>query len=281
MCNQTCLHCHLEAGPQRDEIMSLETARQVVEFALKGDFQVLDITGGSPEMHPDVRGLVESLASCAPRVLFRSNLAALSQAENDDLVSLLRAHRIVIIGSLASTDRGQTESQRGKGSWERSLVALRKLNDLGYGVEGTGLELNLVSNPTGAFLPPPQSRAEHEFKRKLLQHHGIVFNNLYTFANSPLGRYKKWLIESGNYESYMQRLETSFNPSAVDHVMCRSLVSVSWDGFLYDCDFNQVLGLHLGARRRHVSEVTRPVLEGIPITTADHCYACTAGSGFG
>jgi radical SAM/Cys-rich protein len=212
--------------------------------------------------------------------MFRSNLSALIDAKRDHLMALLKAKRVVIVASFPSLNEAQADSQRGDGVFEKSIAALQKLNGLGYGREETGLELDLVCNPTGAFLPSPQDQVTRRFREVLLKKWGIVFNKLYTFANVPLGRFRRWLEETGNLESYMGRLASSFNACAVQGLMCRTLVSVSWDGYLYDCDFNLARGLHMGKRRTHVSEMAGPPPEGSPIAVADHCYTCTAGAGF-
>jgi radical SAM/Cys-rich protein len=280
LCNQVCRHCHLEAGPGRQEVMDLKTIDDVVAYARRAHFQVVDITGGAPEMNPNLEYLLENIVSLAPKVMLRSNLTALTDQARDSLIDLCKTRQVAIVASLPSVNASQTESQRGKGVLDKSIVTLKRLNTLGYGQEGTGLELDLVSNPTGAFLPVSQCQAEKKFKGDLERKWGIVFNNLYTFANVPLGRFRKWLKESGNLEKYMQKLVTSFNPSTLDGLMCRTLVSVSWDGYLFDCDFNLARGLYLGGHRKHVSQMGGLPAPGMPIATGDHCYGCTAGSGF-
>jgi radical SAM/Cys-rich protein len=224
--------------------------------------------------------LIEGLSPLSQRLMFRSNLSALIDAKRDHLMTLLKAKRVVIVASFPSLNEAQADSQRGDGVFEKSIAALQKLNGLGYGREETGLELDLVCNPTGAFLPSPQDQVTRRFREVLLKKWGIVFNKLYTFANVPLGRFRRWLEETGNLESYMGRLASRFNACAVQGLMCRTLVSVSWDGYLYDCDFNLARGLHMGKRRTHVSEMAGPPPEGSPIAVADHCYTCTAGAGF-
>ncbi len=280
LCNQACRHCHLEAGPDRTELMSIETMKQVVEYARACSFQVVDITGGAPELNPDLPYLVENIAPLTPRLLMRSNLTAMAENFSADLMDLFKKVRPVIMASLPSTNVSQTESQRGAGVGQKSIDMLRRLNDLGYGHEGTGLDLNLISNPVGAFLPVSQAQAEKQFKRVLQRKWGITFSNLYTFANVPLGRFRQWLKQSGNFDTYMQRLCESFNPCALEGLMCRNMVSVSWDGYLYDCDFNLAGGIHLGGRQTHVSGMEGPPDPGSLIAVGDYCYACTAGSGF-
>jgi radical SAM/Cys-rich protein len=280
LCNQLCRHCHLVAGPGRVEIMSAETIEQVVAYAHRGRFETADITGGAPELNPDLVALVEKLSYAIPRVILRSNLTVLNESERDYLMDFCKEHRVVIVASFPSLDLSQLESQRGRGTFQESITVLNRLNSLGYGQEGSGLELDLVSNPTGAFLPPSQIQVEERFRREMERRWGIVFNHLYTFANVPLGRFRSWLERSGNFEKYMERLASQFNPNALEGLMCRSLVSVSWDGYLYDCDFNLAEGLPIDGRMIHVSEMAGPPEPGTPIVVSDHCYACTAGTGF-
>jgi radical SAM/Cys-rich protein len=260
--------------------MNRQTIDEVLAYSGRAPFETVDITGGAPEMNPSLGHLIENIAPLTPRIMLRSNLTALADYQTDSLTDLCRKHRVVVVASLPSVNPSQTDSQRGKGVWEKSIHVLRKLNEIGYGHEGTGLELNLVSNPTGAFLPTRQCQAEKRFKNDLKRKWGLVFNNLFAFANVPLGRFRAWLEASGNLERYMQKLSTSFNPSTVQGLMCRTSVSVSWDGYLFDCDFNLARGAYLGARRRHISEMEGTPAPGSPIPAGDHCYACTAGSGF-
>lgn len=280
LCNQNCRHCHLDAGPGRKENMTRETMLAVVDYARRSRFDVIDITGGAPELNSHVETLVVQMAALAPCVMFRSNLSALNSAKGEGLMQVLKDNRVVVVASLPSLNASQTESQRGKGIFNISIETLLKLNRLGYGKEGSGLELNLVSNPSGAFMPAPQDQAEARFRRILGKNWGICFNNLFSFANVPLGRYREWLNRSGNFALYMEKLASSFNPCAVPDVMCRTLVSVSWDGYLYDCDFNLARGIHMGGEKTHVSEMDGLPEAGDTIATSDHCYACTAGSGF-
>jgi radical SAM/Cys-rich protein len=280
LCNQACRHCHLSAGPGRKENMDSEMADAVIAYAERSCFDTIDITGGAPELNPNVVKLIERLSPHAPRLMFRSNLSALNDGSRDDLMDSLKAKRVVIVASFPSVNEAQADSQRGDGIFKKSVDILRKLNTLGYGHQETGLELDLVCNPTGAFLPAPQEQLTKRFREVLMNKWGIVFNNLFAFANVPLGRFRKWLEEKGNLESYLGRLASCFNACAVEGLMCRTMVSVSWDGYLYDCDFNLAKGLHMGKRKRHVSEMAGPPSAGIPIAVADHCYTCTAGAGF-
>lgn len=277
-CNQACRHCHQEAGPDRREAMAPGTMEAVAAYAERARFAAIDVTGGAPELVPGIGPFVERLAAAAPRLLFRSNLTAL--AGREELIGVLAASGAAVVASFPSLSRSQADAQRGAGTWEASLRALERLNAAGYGREGTGLELDLVSNPAGAFLPPAQGPAEERFRVELERRRGVRFNRLYAFANVPLGRFRGWLEASGNLEAYLRRLAGAFNPCAVDGVMCRTLVSVGWDGFLHDCDFNLAAGLPLGGRRTHVSELADPPAVGSAVATGDHCYACTAGSGF-
>lgn len=280
LCNQVCRHCHLEAGPNRSEIMNKKTIDEVVAYAERASFPVVDITGGAPEMNPRLGYLIETIAPLTPRLMMRANLTALAKENTDYLLGLCTAHRVVIVASFPAVSASQADSQRGKGVLATSVAMLGKLNRLGYGRDGSGLELNLVSNPTGAFLPVSQSQAEKKFKADLQRKWGLFFNNLFTFANVPLGRFLTWLANSGNLDSYMQKLSASFNPCTVGSLMCRTFVSVDWQGYLYDCDFNLSRGVYLGGCRRHVSEMDGLPEPGTRIPTGNHCYACTAGSGF-
>ncbi|MBF8260114.1 MAG: radical SAM protein [Actinobacteria bacterium] len=279
-CNLSCRHCHLEAGPGRKEIMSRETMGEVIAFARRVSFREADITGGAPEMVPDLPFLIEGLAPIVPRIMLRTNLTALAGREREALLDLCIAKRVVLMASFPSTDPAKTDLQRGQGVADAGIAMLGKLNAKGYGVEGTGLELNLVSNPVGAHLPADQARAERKFKLDMLRKWGVTFNRLFSFANVPMGRYRKWLIDSGNHDGYMKTLAESFSPCTVGGLMCRTLISVSWDGFLFDCDFNLAAGRFNAGRRTHVSDVPGMPQSGIPIENGDYCYACTAGSGF-
>ncbi|MBW2615441.1 MAG: arsenosugar biosynthesis radical SAM protein ArsS [Deltaproteobacteria bacterium] len=280
LCNQTCLHCHLSAGPGRKENMNSQTLDQIVDYAGRSSFEIIDITGGAPELNHNIVNLIERLSPLAPRIMIRSNLSALNDGRREHLFELFKEHRVVVVASFPSLNEAQTESQRGHGIFSISISALKKLNALGYGEDGSRLELNLVSNPTGAFLPSSQPETERRFRQVLLKKWGIIFNNLFTFANVPLGRFRDWLLKSGNLENYIEKLASSFNPCAVEGVMCRTMVSVSWDGYLYDCDFNLARDLFLGGRKKHISGMTGPPEPGNPIAVAEHCFSCTAGAGF-
>jgi len=280
LCNQECRHCHLCAGPGRKENMNSKTADLIVDYAKRSCFKVIDITGGAPELNNNLVSLIQRLSPLAPRIMVRSNLSALNDGKRDHLFELFKEHRVVIVASFPSLNEGQTESQRGQGIFSMSIDALKKLNSLGYGQKGTDLELNLVSNPSGAFIPSSQTETEKRFRQVMMKKWGINFNNLFTFANVPLGRFRQWLLQSGNLENYIEKLASSFNPCAVKDVMCRAMVSISWDGYLYDCDFNLARGLYMGWQKVHVSEMLGPPEQGSPVAVSDHCYTCTAGTGF-
>lgn len=280
LCNQRCKHCHLDAGPERKELMSKDVLDALVDYARRVRFETIDITGGAPELNPNFVTIIERLVPLAQRLMVRTNLSALEKMDTDRIINLFKKHRVTLVTSFPSLSEVQTDSQRGKNSYQTTISMLKRLNAVGYGQEGSGFELNLVSNPTGAFLLPSQSQAENRFRKVLGQKWGISFNHLFGFANMPLGRFRQWLLQSGNFEAYIQRLASNFNPCAVEGLMCRSLVSVCWDGYLYDCDFNLARGLFMGGRKIHISEMDGPPNQGSPIATADHCYTCTAGSGF-
>ena len=279
-CDLACRHCHLEAGPGRTELMSAETVEAVIACAKRFDFKIIDITGGAPELLPSLPRLVEGLASLTQKLIVRTNLTALARPESTLLPALYRQQQVAIVASLPAVNAGQTEAQRGAGVWGENIAMLRLLNDMGYGLQDTGLELDLVTNPTGAFLPAGQPQTERRFRQELARKHGISFNNLFTFANAPLGRFRSWLEHSGNLDGYLQKLTESFNPCTIPGLMCRSLLSVDWEGHLFDCDFNLAAGLHHNSQRMHISGLSSLPAAGTTIPAGDHCYACTAGSGF-
>jgi radical SAM/Cys-rich protein len=251
----------------------------VIEYASRARFATIDITGGAPELVPGIDKFLVRLAPLADQLMFRTNLVALEREPGASLLPLFQELRIRLVASLPSTSRSQADAQRGAGVWERSCGVLRQLNELGFGQSGSGLELDLAVNPGGAFLAADQAQTEKRYHRELAQL-GIEFTRLFTFTNVILGRYREWLIRSGNLTDYRQMLIDRFNPQALCGVMCRSLISVGWDGILYDCDFNQALGLAHGEHRHHVSEMESRPSAGSAIATGDHCYACTAGAGF-
>ncbi len=280
LCNQSCKHCHLDAGPSRKEIMSRGTVDDVIDLAGKFPFETIDITGGAPEMNPHIQTLVKNLAPLTKTLILRSNLTAISEKEQKPLLQLLASRKVTIIASLPSLNEAQSETQRGRNSFATSITTLKKLNSMGYGLPDSGLELNLVSNPTGAFLPSSQEQIENRFRQMLAQKWGLSFNNLYTFANAPLGRFLTWLEGTGNLESYVLKLASKFNPCTLDGLMCRSLISLSWDGYLFDCDFNQALNLYMGGNKKHISDLHALPGPHDSIAVSEHCYTCTAGAGF-
>jgi radical SAM/Cys-rich protein len=279
-CDLACRHCHLEAGPHRTELMDQDTVEAVIACAKRLSFATIDITGGAPELLPQLPYLVKKLTPLTSKLIVRTNLTALARPETSTLLELYRQLRVTIVASLPAINAAQATSQRGSGTWDTSIAMLRQLNVLGYGVAGSGLELDLVANPTGAFLPAGQAQTERRFQQDLQRRYKIAFSNLFTFANVPLGRFRLWLEQSGNLEDYRQKLAESFNPCTLPGLMCRSQISVDWNGFLYDCDFNLAVGLHHGEHKRHISDLTELPLSGTPIPVGDHCFSCTAGSGF-
>lgn len=280
LCNQTCRHCHVDAGPDRIETMSLETAEHCMNALAKTDIPIVDITGGAPELNPQFRWLVEQARELGRHVMDRCNLSVLLLPSQTDLADFLARHQVEVIASLPSYRATQADAQRGEGIFEKSLEGLRLLNRLGYARPNSGLVLNLVYNPVGAFLPPKQGAIEAQFKKELQTRHGIEFNRLYTITNMPISRFLEFLIESGNYEQYMTRLANAFNPAAAAGVMCRSTLSVGWDGRLYDCDFNQMLELPVDhGAPSHIRDFDPAQLHHRRIVTRNHCFGCTAGSG--
>ena len=280
LCNQMCRHCHLSAGPDRTENMTLETVDQVIDYARRGKFDTVAITGGAPELNSNLPYFVETLGRLSVKIILRSNLSALGNSGNERLIHLLEDNSVAIVASFPSLNKSQFESQRGPGIFEKGIYALKTLNELGYGHEGSGLELNLVVNPAGAFLPASQEETERRFRRLFQEKWGVCFNHLFNFANVPLGRFREWLETTGNLEEYIDTLRSAFNSCSIEGLMCRKLVSVSWDGFLYDCDFNLARGIPLGGSRVHVLEMRDSPKQGTPINANDHCFTCTAGTGF-
>ena len=280
LCNQTCRHCHVDAGPDRAETMSRETAELCLQAVARTDIPTVDITGGAPELNPNFRWLVERARELGRHVIDRCNLSVLLLPSQSDLALFLAEHQVEVIASLPYYRAPQTDAQRGEGVFEKSIEGLKLLNGAGYGREGSGLVLNLVYNPVGAFLPPKQEAIEAQFRRELGTRHGIVFNHLYTITNMPISRFLEFLVESGNYDAYMERLANAFNPAAASGVMCRSMISIGWDGTLYDCDFNQMLDLPVGhSAPRHIRDFDVALLASRQIVTGNHCYGCTAGAG--
>ncbi len=280
VCNQTCRHCHVDAGPDREESMSHAVAEACLRVLAATDIPTVDITGGAPELSPEFRYLVAEARALGRHVMDRCNLTVLLAAPFRDLPAFLAEHRVEVVCSLPHYRRLSTDRQRGEGVFARSIEALRRLNAVGYGAEGSGLRLVLVTNPVGAFVPGGQASLEAEWKAALRREHGIVFDALYTITNMPISRYLDWLLSSGNLAGYMERLVSSFNPAAAAGVMCRTTLSVGYDGRLYDCDFNQMLALEVGhGAPRSIFDFDLAALAERHITTRRHCFGCTAGAG--
>jgi radical SAM/Cys-rich protein len=280
VCNMACAHCHVDAGPDRKERMARATMERCLKVLAAHDIPTVDITGGAPELHPDFRWLVEEVRRLGRHVIHRCNLTILTQPAFRDLPEFFARHRVEVVASLPHYRPLLTDRQRGEGTFERSIAALRHLNGVGYGDGRSGLRLVLVANPVGAFLPPSQESLEREWKREMSRLHGITFDSLYCITNMPIARYLEWLLETGNLEDYLQRLVSSFNPAAAGAVMCRSTLSVGWDGRLFDCDFNQMLDLPVEQGvPRHIDDFDRSALEARRIVVRRHCFGCTAGSG--
>jgi radical SAM/Cys-rich protein len=282
-CNQSCVHCHVNAGPNRKEEMTDETVDAVIDFlAASPEIRTLDLTGGAPELNRNFRRLVIAARARGLRVIDRCNLTILEEPGFEDLAAFLASHGVEIVASLPCYLEENVEKQRGKGTFEASLKGLRRLNALGYGRGDSGLTLNLVYNPQGANLPPPQASLEAAYKQHLDTQYGIVFDRLFTLANMPIQRFGSMLISKGEFNAYMKILRAAHRDENLDGVMCRSLISVDWQGYIYDCDFNQQLELALKDQRGsrlHLTSARATLLDGLPVRVADHCYGCTAGQG--
>lgn len=283
-CNQSCLHCHVNAGPTRKEMMDEATLALIPEVLKARDIATLDLTGGAPELHPGFRKLVREAVALGVEAIDRCNLTILFEPGQEDLAEFLAGQRVQVVASLPCYSMENVDRQRGKGVFDKSIAALQKLNALGYGHEGSGLVLNLVYNPQGPVLPPSQEKLQADYKRELFEHFGIVFNELFALTNMPIQRFGSMLISKGQFDGYMRLLKSNHNADNLAGVMCRSLLSVDWQGYLYDCDFNQQLRI---AVHDHRFASARPTLrdlletdpEGADIAVADHCYGCTAGCG--
>jgi radical SAM/Cys-rich protein len=279
-CNQTCQHCHVDAGPDRQEVMTREVLQACLNFLEQTRIPTVDITGGAPELHPAFREIVERASALGRHVIDRCNLTITRLPNYSYIPEFLAEHRVEVVASLPSFAAKLTDTQRGEGVFEDSILALQHFNELGYGKEGTGLLLNLVTNPVGAFLPGNQKSLEADWKRQLKRRYNVEFNSLYTITNMPISRYLDYLIRSGNLEAYMEKLVNAFNPATADGLMCRYTLSVGWDGKLYDCDFNQMLDLGLGSKSpKTIFEAKLEDLENRAIQIDQHCYGCTAGLG--
>ncbi len=281
-CNQSCLHCHVGAGPNRTESMGTETVDDILRFLQASGARTLDITGGAPELSPHFRRLVQAARAMDVAVIDRCNLTVLEEPGQEDTAEFLAANCVEIVASLPCYLEINVDAQRGKGVFAKSLGILRRLNALGYGVSETGLRLSLMYNPQGASLPPPQDALEADYKRVLREEYGVVFNRLYSLVNMPIQRFGSTLVSKGRFQDYMELLRSAYREENLETVMCRNLISVDWRGYVYDCDFNQMLDLPLQHERRthtHVRDLMGAKLNGTPIAVADHCYGCTAGQG--
>jgi radical SAM/Cys-rich protein len=281
MCNQVCEHCHVDAGPDRKEIMTRETMQQCLEVIRRTGAHTLDLTGGAPEMNPDFRWFVEEASKAGiDDFIVRSNLTIMrANKKYYDLPEFFARYNVHVVSSLPHYTRGKTDKQRGNGVFDQSIKALQELNRVGYGMPGSPLVLDLVYNPSGAFLPADQAALQADFKKALREDFGIEFNNLFTITNLPIARFLDYLVASENFEDYMTALVDAYNPAAVQNVMCTNTISVSWDGWLYDCDFNQMLGLKVASKVKHISEFREDLLQDREIVISQHCYGCTAGAG--
>ncbi|WP_299978281.1 arsenosugar biosynthesis radical SAM (seleno)protein ArsS [uncultured Pseudoteredinibacter sp.] len=289
LCNLSCTHCHVNAGPKRTELMDSDTIDIVIKLLERGDIECLDLTGGAPEMNPEFKRLVIEAKALGVKVIDRCNLTILQEPGYEDLAQFLADNEVEVCASLPCYSEQNVDAQRGKGVFEESIEALQKLNKLGYGT-GSGLVLNLVYNPGGAFLPPPQESLEADYKRELAENYGISFDHLLTITNMPISRFGAVLHAKGEFENYLQLLKDNFSSENLAAVMCRQLVSVDWQGFMYDCDFNQMLempmttslssnDLIVSDQRLHIRQLLEQSFSGKPIQVAEHCYGCTAGQG--
>jgi radical SAM/Cys-rich protein len=282
VCNQQCLHCHVNASPKRTEIMTKDTIDQVLRFLHASDVSLLDLTGGAPELNTYFRYLVEKTRALGIQVMDRCNLTILNEPGQEDLAEFLATHQVDISASLPCYLQENVDQQRGKGVFDGSLQGLRKLNDLGYGVEGSGLILNLVYNPVGPYLPPPQQELQADYKKHLGETYGVRFNQLLTLTNMPIQRFGSTLVSKGQFDDYMQLLRDAYQEDNLASVMCRNLISIDWQGYVFDCDFNQMLKLPAmisNKPKTHIADLIGEDLEGKPIVVMDHCYGCTAGQG--
>jgi len=279
LCNQVCEHCHVDAGPNRTEIMIKEVLQQCLDAAKTPTIHTIDLTGGAPEMNPDFRWFVSELSKLGKKVIVRSNLTILTYKKYLDIPQFYKDNNVTVISSMPCYTKDNVDKQRGNGVFERSIQALQRLNELGYGKEGSGLELDLVYNPGGASLPPEQKSLELDYKRELKELFNIEFNNLFAITNLPISRFLDFLLKEEKYEVYMNKLIESFNPAAVKEVMCRNTISVGWDGKLFDCDFNQMLELGVASSSQNIKDFDGEQLKNRNIILGQHCYGCTAGAG--
>ena len=279
LCNQACRHCHVDAGPNRTEVMTRDTMRSILTFLAATDIPMVDITGGAPEVNPHFRYLVKQIRRLGRNIIVRCNLTVIFEPGMEDLPDFYREHEVELVCSLPCYLEENVDQQRGKGVFYDSIEALQRLNSIGYGKPDTGLQLHLVYNPVGASLPPPQAELEADYKRVLGERYGISFNRLFTITNMPISRFNDYLQRRGEYDGYTQTLHDHFNAKTIDRLMCRFLVSVDWEGNIYDCDFNQMLDMHLSGKPKKLWDVSPGWLIDRRIRIADHCYGCTAGAG--
>ena len=281
LCNQSCLHCHVNAGPLRKENMQQETVENVIRFLSDNNIKKLDLTGGAPELNPHFRYLVSTAHSMGVHVIDRCNLTVLHEPGQEDTADFLAQHKVEVVASLPCYLEENVDGQRGDGVFQTSIAAIKLLNLSGYGLDGSGLELNLMYNPVGPHLPPPQCQLEQDYKSELNKRYGIVFNRLYTLTNMPIKRFGSTLVSKGEFEQYMDLLKGAYQSANLETVMCRTLVSVDWQGYVYDCDFNQMLDLPISksGKKINLSDLQTADLNKRNIIIADHCYGCTAGQG--
>ena len=280
MCNQVCNHCHVDAGPDRKEIMTQDTMLLCLDAIKESNCSTVDLTGGAPEMNPNFNWFVEQLSQLGKKIIVRCNLTIIvANKKYHVLPEFFKKHKVEVVSSLPCYTSANTDSQRGDGVFDQSIQALKMLNAVGYGKEGSGLILNLVFNPSGPNLPGDQKSLEVDYKRVLNEQFGITFNQLFTITNLPISRFLQYLIASEKYEEYMSKLVNSYNPLAAESVMCRSTISIGWDGYIYDCDFNQMLDLKIAAKGKHLKDFNLESIENRTIIVNQHCYGCTAGSG--
>ncbi|MBI3146844.1 MAG: arsenosugar biosynthesis radical SAM protein ArsS [Pseudogulbenkiania sp.] len=281
-CNQTCVHCHVNAGPNRTEMMNRDTVELVLAVLKARRLTTLDLTGGAPELNPHFRDLVLHARALGVKVIDRCNLTILFEPGQEGLAECLAREQVEVVASLPCYEKANVDRQRGNGVFDKSIEALKQLNALGYGQNDSGLFLNLVFNPQGPVLPPDQTKLQASYQHELLEHFGIIFNQLFVLANMPIQRFGSTVISKGQFAGYMQLLRDNYSPANLNQVMCRHLISVDWQGFLYDCDFNQMLHLPMrwhGVDRPHLVDLLEHDMVGQPIVVADHCYGCTAGQG--